>query len=584
MSKRPPGQQQQSQHESTVVEDKSRGPVAGESEPDDGVTWKHSVANLRNVQRIIQTPNPDNAGYARQKKQGKLWVRERLDLFLDSGSFHEVGSVTGKPIIDEKTGELKEFVPANMIIGSGKVNERKVYVTADDFSVRGGHADGGIQGKAAFGEALAIKHKVPLVRLLDGSSGGGSVAQYLSIGRTYIPHMAGMDKGLIAMTVIPVASALLGPVVGLASAKAVVSHFSVMVKGVSQLFAAGPPVVRHATFEELDKEQLGGWEIHGRNGTVDNVATSELDAFRQIRAFLSFLPSSVFTLPLAHPSSDPAERREEDLISIIPRRRARAYDIRKLVRLIVDVDSPSYISAEDLPQERQTSFFEIGATWGTCMVTGFARLHGRPVGVLTSDCTVGGGALDALGSQKTTRFINLCELFGIPILNLVDQPGFAIGSAAERAATIRHGASVMAALYYATIPIYTVVLRRSFGVAGGTLSDPDNGVNTRVAWPSGDWGSLPLEGGVEAAYKRQLDSAPSPVAREQMLKDLLAQFEDIRDPIRTAHAFGIDEIIDPRDTRPLACEWIVHAYEHILPLRLRARTPSVGSFGYRHKL
>ncbi|TFK91647.1 propionyl-CoA carboxylase [Polyporus arcularius HHB13444] len=558
-----------------VVEDKARGPAAGESEPDDGVTWKHSVASLRNVQRVIRTPNPDNPGYARQKKQGKLWVRERLDLFLDTGTFQEVGSVTGKPLYDEKTGELKEFVPANMIIGSGKVNSRKVYVTADDFSVRGGHADGGIQGKAAFGEALAIKHKVPLVRLLDGSSGGGSVAQYLTIGRTYIPHMAGMGQGLTAMTVIPVE---LGPVVGLASAKAVVSHFSVMVKGVSQLFAAGPPIVRHATFEELDKEQLGGWEIHGRNGTVDNVATSELDAFRQIRTFLSFLPSSVFTLPPVRSSTDPADRREEELISIIPRRRARAYDIRKLLRLIVDVD------AADSPHGQPTSFFEIGATWGTCMVTGFARLQGRPVGILTSDCTVGGGALDALGSQKAARFINLCELFGVPILNLVDQPGFAIGSAAERAATIRHGASVMAALYYATIPIYTVVVRRAFGVAGGTLSDPDDGTNTRVAWPSGDWGSLPLEGGVEAAYKRQLDSATSPAAREQMLKDLLAQFEDIRDPIRTAHAFGIDEIIDPRDTRPLACEWVVHAYEQTLPIRLRARTPSAGSPGYRHKL
>ncbi|RPD57011.1 propionyl-CoA carboxylase [Lentinus tigrinus ALCF2SS1-7] len=575
MSKRPPGQQQQSETENAKAEDKSRGGA------DDGVTWKHSVANLKNVKRVTRTPNPENPGYARQKKQGKLWVRERLDLFLDSGSFEEVGSVTGKPIYDESTGELKDFVPANMIIGSGKVNGKKVYVTADDFSVRGGHADGGIQGKAAFGEALAIKHKVPLVRLLDGSSGGGSVAQYLTIGRTYIPHLAGMGRSMTAMTEIPVASALLGPVVGLASAKAVVSHFSVMVKGVSQLFAAGPPVVRHATFEDLDKEQLGGWEIHGRNGTVDNVATSELDAFSQIRAFLSFLPSSIFTLPPVNPSSDPADRREEELISIIPRRRARVYDIRKLVRLIVDVDAPTSSAAADSPQGQQTSFFEIGATWGTCIVTGFARLQGRPVGVLTSDCTVGGGALDALGSQKAARFINLCDLFGIPILNLVDQPGFAIGSAAERTATIRHGASVMSALFYATIPIYTVVLRRAFGVAGGALSDPDDGVNTRVAWPSGDWGSLPLEGGVEAAYKRQLDSAPSPAAREQMLKDLLAQFEHIRDPIRTAHAFGVEEIIDPRDTRPLACEWVIHAYEHTLPIRLHSR---LSTAGYRYKL
>ena len=178
------------------------------------------------------------------------------------------------------------------------------------------------------------------------------------------------------------------------------------------MFAAGPPIVRHATFEDLDKEQLGGWEIHGRNGTVDNVAASELDAFHQIRAFLSYMPPSVHALPPVHSSSDHAGRREEGLIEIIPRRRARSYDIRKLVRLIVDLDVPTLSSAGVTPQNQQTSFFEIGATWGTCMVTGLALLQGRPVGVLSSDCTVGGGALDALGSQKAARFINLCDLFG----------------------------------------------------------------------------------------------------------------------------------------------------------------------------
>ncbi|KAI0747015.1 propionyl-CoA carboxylase [Daedaleopsis nitida] len=523
---------------------------------DDGVTWEYAVAKIRRIQDLIRNPNPSDPGYARQKQNGKLWVRERLDALLDPGSFNEVGSITGKPVVNEQTGDAKDFIPANQITGWGRVDGRKVFITADDFSVRGGHADGGIQGKAAFGEALAIQHKVPLIRLLDGSSGGGSVATYLSAGATYIPPLAGLGQSMTAMTVIPVVSALLGPVVGLASAKAVTSHFSVMVKGLSQLFAAGPPVVKQATFEELSKEQLGGWDIHGRNGTVDNVATSEQDAFQQIRTFLSFLPSSIHMLPPVHHSSDPADRREEELIGIIPRRRTRTYDIRKLLRLVVDVD------------RGDSSFFEIGATWGRSVVTGFARLRGRPVGILSSDCTVGGGALDALGSQKAARFVNLCDRFGIPLLNLVDQPGFAIGSAAERMATIRHGVAIMSALYHATTPIYTVILRRSFGVAGGALSDPGDGLNTRVAWPSADWGSLPLEGGIEAAYKRQLDSAPSPAAREAMMKDLLAKFEHVRDPLRTAQVFGIEEIIDPRDTRPLVCDWIVHAYEHSLPPRL----------------
>lgn len=156
-----------------------------------------------------------------------------------------------------------------------------------------------------------------------------------------------------------------------------------MVKGLSQLFAAGPPVVKQATFEDLSKEALGGWEIHATNGTVDNVATSELDAFQQIRAFLSFLPSSIFHLPPVTSSSDSINRREEELISIIPRRRARPYDIRKLIRLIVDVDGNPYSNG--------SSFFEIGATWGRSILTGFARMHGHPIGVLSSDCLVNGG-------------------------------------------------------------------------------------------------------------------------------------------------------------------------------------------------
>ena len=198
---------------------------------------------------------------------------------------------------------------------------------------------------------------------------------------------------------------------------------SVMVKGLSQLFAAGPPVVKQATFEDLSKEALGGWEIHAANGTVDNVAISERDAFLQIRTFLSYLPSSIFHLPPVMDSTDPAHRREEELLFIIPQRRARPYDIRKLVKLIVDVDGNPY--------NETSSFFEIGQTWGRSIVTGFARLSGCPVGILTSDCMVNGGqcfesckvipkvncimilgAIDALGSQKAAKFLNLCNHFG----------------------------------------------------------------------------------------------------------------------------------------------------------------------------
>ncbi|EIW74330.1 propionyl-CoA carboxylase [Coniophora puteana RWD-64-598 SS2] len=531
---------------------------------DDGKDWKPALAELDHVHSLVRTANSNDPGYARQKAANKLWVRERLDALLDARSFSEVGSVTGTPVYDGD-GKLREFRPANAIMGFGRVNGRRVFVTADDFTVRGGHADGGIQMKAPAGE----------IRLLDGSSGGGSVATYLTMGATYIPLLPGLNQSMYALSTVPVASALLGPVVGLAAAKAAMSHFSVMVKGLSQLFAAGPPVVRQATFEDLSKEDLGGWHVHATNGTVDNVALSEPDAFAQIARFLSFLPQSVFELPPRENdggTADPVDRREEALVSVIPRRRARTYDVRSIVRMVVD-------KAQDKEGEEGSTFFEIGATWGRGVVTGLARLGGWSVGVLTSDCTVGGGALDALGSQKVARFVGMCDHFGLPILNLVDQPGFAVGSAAEHTATIRHGASAMAALWNASVPLYTVIMRRAFGVAGGAFADPSDGKNTRVAWCSGDWGSLPLEGGIEAAYKRELDAAPTPQAREVRMQELLDQFEGVRAPLRTARQFGIDEIVDPRDTRRLACEWVEHVYTAVLPSRLAVKQVAYGWTG-----
>jgi acetyl-CoA carboxylase carboxyltransferase component len=202
------------------------------------------------------------------------------------------------------------------------------------------------------------------------------------MGATYIPGLAGLGQSIDAMAVVPVTSALLGPVVGLAAAKTTLGHFSVMVKGLSQLFAAGPPVVRQATFEDLSKEALGGWEIHATNGSVDNVAETEEEAFGQIRRFLSYLPSSIFMLPPVDSGiGDPRCRKEEELIKIIPRRRTRPYDIRRLIALVVDMES----------RDGKTSFFEIGETWGRNVVTGFAGLEGRSVGVLASDCNFNGG-------------------------------------------------------------------------------------------------------------------------------------------------------------------------------------------------
>jgi acetyl-CoA carboxylase carboxyltransferase component len=343
------------------------------------------------------------------------------------------------------------------------------------------------------------------------------------------------------MSEVPVVAAALGPVAGLGAARVAHSHFSLMVRGVSQVFVAGPPVVERAFGTPVGKEELGGVDIHGVNGTVDNVVDSEAEAFDQIRRFLGYLPANAWQLPRRATPEDDPRRRDEALLSVIPRNRRRGYDPRRLVGHVVDAGS----------------FFELGRTWGGSLVTGLARLDGYPVGVVASDPMKHGGALTADGSDKLARFADLCDTFHLPVVHFVDQPGFLIGIPAEKASTIRRGVRALAAVYQATVPWVSIIVRRVFGVAGAGHGNVQ-ALNLRYAWPSGDWGSLPLEGGIEAAYKRELAAAPD---RQALLRQIEARLNAVRSPFRAAEVFNIEEIIDPRDTRPLLTDWVSLAYE-----------------------
>jgi acetyl-CoA carboxylase carboxyltransferase component len=338
-----------------------------------------------------------------------------------------------------------------------------------------------------------------------------------------------------------VVGAAMGSVAGLGAMRVAASHFRVMVAGTSQVFVAGPPVVAQGVNEHVSKEELGGWEIHGQiSGLVDNVAASEPEAFTQIRSFLSYLPSSVYEMPPCYRADDPADRREEELLSIIPRQRRRAYDVRRIIALVADRDS----------------FFEIGPLQGRALVTGLALLAGRPVGVMANDPRHGGGGLDGPASDKMVRFVDLCDTFHLPVVYFVDLPGFLIGTEAERTGTILRGTRALFAVYQAQVPWCSILLRRVYGVAGAGHGNADR-LNLRYAWPSGDWGSLPIEGGVMAAYKRDIEASPDPEARR---REIEATLNRVRSPIRTAEAFGVEEIIDPRDTRALLCDWVEQAY------------------------
>jgi acetyl-CoA carboxylase carboxyltransferase component len=467
---------------------------------------------------------------ARQHASGRRTVRERIDALFDDGTFTEVGGLAGRGDYDED-GELTGFTPANMIVGSGEIDGRTAVVQGDDFTVRGGAADAAIWEKMVRAERMAHDLRLPLVRLVDGTGGGGSVKSLEQMGFTYVPFLPGMELGVANLARVPVVAAALGPVAGLGAARVVASHFSVIVKGTAQMFVAGPPVVAAAMGESPDKEALGGARTQARAGGIDNEAADEDDALAQLRRFLSYLPPNVWELP---PRAEVEEPEAADLRTIVPRDSRKPYDMRRIVRAVIEAP------------------FELGARHGRSLITALGRLDGHPVGVLASDPKHYGGGLTGDAADKLARFVDLCDQFHLPIVNFVDQPGFVIGTEAERANTMRRGARALFSVYQSSVPWAAVLVRKVYGVAGAAHAPGDRHV-TRFAWPSGDWGSLPIAGGLEAAYRRDLEAADDPVALRAEIQERL---EAVRSPFRTAERFSVEDVVDPAETRPRLLEWI----------------------------
>jgi len=322
------------------------------------VSWQDEVDEIkRRVELAKEMGGPANV--ERQHLSGKLTVRERIDRLVDPDSFHEIGALAGKATYED--GKLVSFIPSNYVVGTARIDGRRGVVGGDDFTVRGGAADARIGDKAGYGEKLARELRLPIIRLVDGTGGGGSVKSLEMMGRTYVPANPSWDIVVAMMSEVPVIGACMGSVAGLGAVRVVHSHFSLMVNGTSQLFVAGPPVVVRGVGENVTKEQLGGSHIHAHgSGAVDNEVNSEDEAFAQIRRVLSYLPSNVWQVPPRSPNSgDDPERREEELLSIIPRDRRRSYDVRRLLSLVLDRDS----------------FFEIGRYYGRPSVAGARALE-----------------------------------------------------------------------------------------------------------------------------------------------------------------------------------------------------------------
>ncbi|MCW5746688.1 MAG: propionyl-CoA carboxylase [Alphaproteobacteria bacterium] len=496
-----------------------------------------------------------DAAVARQHAKGRLTIRERVDALLDAGSFREVGPIAGMSERDD-SGALTNFTPANFVLGFGRIDGRPCVVGGEDFTIAAGSPNLGGLRKSIYTEDLACHYRLPLVRLHEGSGGSvtgsaGKGAAPLPPEPVYAPHScASVGR---ALATVPVATAALGAVAGLPAVRLVSSHYCVMTRETAQVLVGGPALVERALGQAVSKDQLGGAALHEKSGVIDDVVDDEAAAFAAIRKFLSYLPQHVWALPPALPCTDDRNRAEAKLADIVPTDRRRVFDMRAVVRAVVDQDS----------------FFEIGRRYGPGQIAGLARLLGFPVGVLANDCRQLAGSMTAAGARKVRRFVEFCQTFHLPVLNFVDEPGFMIGAEAEAEGTVRAGAGAVLAVAMASMPWASIVVRKSMGLGAAAHYAPNAYI---LAWPSAESGALPVEGGVAVAFGREIAAAPDPVAKRRELEE---QFAARRSPFPRAEALAMHDLIDPRETRARLCDWIELAW----PLLEQQLGPT--SFTYR---
>jgi acetyl-CoA carboxylase carboxyltransferase component len=493
------------------------------------MSWQDEVDEIARRRRAAHELGGADA-VAKHKARGRGSVRERIAALADAGSFREYGETAGE------VAESGAFSPTNIVAGAATIGGRAAVIAGDDFTIKGGAYTPASLKKIQYAEGLAIRRKMPLVRLLEG--GGASVSgAYGARGRSGYDLTAPSPMNLIAMQAlaeVPVVCAALGPCAGFPAGRLTASHFSLMTRDTAVVLTGGPALVERAFGRKLTKEELGGPAVHLRSGVVHNEAADEADAWRQIRAFLSYLPPSVWEPAPRVACSDPASRADGALLGFIPRERRKTYKIRRLLDHIVDAGS----------------LFEIAPLYGRTQLTALARIAGQPVGVIANDPNIYGGGMSADGAQKLRRFVETCDAFHLPLVSFVDEPGFLIGPDAEKAGTIRYGMEALFAVQQTRVPWIAVVLRKSFGVAQGIHYGPNC---TVLAWPSLASGALPVESGVHLAFAKEIAAAADPEARRRELEDEMAAAQSV---FPRAEEFGVHELIDPRETRPRLCAWV----------------------------
>ena len=467
------------------------------------------------------------ARVAAQHRKGKLTARERLDLLLDPGSFVELDRFVTHRSSD--FGLADQVYPGDGVVtGHGSIDGRLVYVFSQDFTVFGGSLSEAHAEKICKVMDLAMRNGAPVIGLND--SGGARIQEgVVSLGGYADIFL----RNTLASGVVPQISAILGPCAGGAVYSPAITDFIFMVRGVSYMFVTGPSVVKTVTHEEVDFDQLGGADVHGSTSGVSHFThESEPECLAAIRELVSFIPGNNLDEPPHRPTDDPDDRRDEALLDVVPDSPSRPYDMHEVIRRIVD----------------DAAFLEVQPDFAGNILVGFARLGGRPVGVIANQPAVLAGVLDINASTKAARFIRFCDCFNIPLVTLVDVPGFLPGVTQEHGGIIKHGAKLLYAYCEATVPKLTVITRKAYGGAYDVMSSKHIRGDVNLAWPTAEIAVMGPKGAVEILFKDELSKSKDPGATAGRLADEYT--EKFANPYAAAARGFVDDIIDPRDTRP----------------------------------
>jgi acetyl-CoA carboxylase carboxyltransferase component len=464
---------------------------------------------------------------AQQHEREKLTARERLDLLIDEGTFTELG-IHGRPHFSQRAMEGKEAPADGVITGYGKVEGRLVAVAAYDFTVMAGSMGMTGEMKVTRLRELALSKRIPFIWLLD--SAGARIQE--AAGSLFAGSGHLFREEVVMSGVIPQIAALMGPCAAGTAYIPGLADFVLMVKGRGSMALAGPHLTKAVTGEDVTQEELGGSRIHCRvSGVGDLEVASDEDCIQAIKEYLSFFPQNCEERPPIRKTADPVERADEELLDVLPETSRKPYDMYDVIRRIVD----------------DGFYFDVKPQFAKTIITCLARMGGRPIGIVANQPKQLGGILENDSADKSARFINLCDAFNIPLLFLQDVPGFMVGTKVEQAGIIRHGAKMLYAVSRATVPKFTVVVRKAYGagyyVMCGKAYEPD----LIVAWPSAEISVMGPEGAVNIIFRKQIEAAEDPEAKRAELEQM------VRDSIDVYVAAGnalIDDVIDPRETRP----------------------------------